>query len=146
MPPGRRDLTPSNLGCALLKPLTWNEDTVGAGGTELEASWAARGSVAGMTSVMILTPPESVTVAAIACGQSGAGEAEGRGPGDVPCYIPAPYLTQPELALLSLPAAGGPGPPGGLLEHQLAGERGPAALCSPQEVCSWKSRQAALAQ
>lgn len=42
---------------------------------ELEASWAARGSVAGMTSVMILTPPESVTVvAAIACGQSGAGD------------------------------------------------------------------------
>lgn len=42
---------------------------------ELEASWAARGSVAGMTSVMILMPPDSVTVvAAITCGQSRAEE------------------------------------------------------------------------
>lgn len=90
--PGHRGLTPSSLGCDFLKPLTWNEDTVGAGGTELEASWAARGSVAGMTSVMILTPPESVTVAAIACGQSGAGEAVGWGPGDTLWYSPAPHL------------------------------------------------------
>lgn len=67
----RRRLTPSTLGCAFLKPLTWKEDTVGW--MEPEASWAARGSVAGMTSVMIRTPPDSVTVVAITCRGPGMG-------------------------------------------------------------------------
>lgn len=155
---------------------------------ELEASWAARGSVAGMTSVMILMPPDSVTVvAAIACGQSGAEEpgqagklkdrASSHPAGDqhmervhmsgdtrstdillqgCPTPYPAPHTSPPHPGTsfsLGLPSSSSPQPPLAVpslfeaLREVVVGQgRNPAALCSLQEVCSWKSCQAPLAQ
>lgn len=70
--PGRPWLTPNTLGRALWNARVWSEVLAGAGAWELRASWAARGSVAGISSVMILTLPASVTVvAAMARGAEG---------------------------------------------------------------------------
>lgn len=125
--PERPCLTPNTLGCAFRKPCVWNE--VLAGAWEPEASWAARGSVAGITSVMILTLPASVTVV-VAMAWEQAQEAEG-----IPRCFPPPLPPLHRLFAVRNP-------------REVVARQGhtPAALCSLREARSWNSRQAPLAQ
>lgn len=129
IPAGTLCLTPNTLGCALRKPRVWNAVLAGAGAREPEASWAARGSVAGITSVMILTLPASVTVVA-AMAWEPAREAEG-----IPRCLPPP-----------LPPRHGPFAVRNPREVPAGQGHAPAALCSLREARSWNSRQAPLAQ
>lgn len=129
IPAERPCLTPNTLGCALRKPRVWNAVLAGAGAGEPEASWAARGSVAGITSVMILTLPASVTVVA-AMAWEPAREAEG-----TPRCLPPP-----------LPPRHGPFAVRNPREVPAGQGHAPTALCSLREARSWNSRQAPLAQ